>query len=103
MDIPTLNLRWGEAQTIELDGTSAQSRSFGRDTWVILNPSGDCWVTIGEAPTATSDGTAGSIFLPAGSFTKIMIPKDHLVAVVQEGTATGFLNIIPSVIANTLG
>jgi hypothetical protein len=64
---------------------------------VLLSASGNCWYKVGTAsalPTAVA-GAAGNDYLGAGQKFHRMVPVNCVIAVIQDGTSTGTLVMLP--------
>lgn len=67
-------------------------------TTVTLTSSGNCWYkvgTVGSPPTAVA-GAAGNDYLAAGMKWTRMVTAPCVIAVIQDGAATGTLTAIPA-------
>jgi len=82
----------GTGQNVAIGAASVQSAAIGSQTFAVrLTALGNCHIAVGQNPTATATdlllkATDPSIVLRIGPGEKI--------AVIQEGAATGNLNII---------
>lgn len=86
-------------QSVAVGASSIQSSAVGSTTTRIsLTTTGNCWVSIGSNPTAAAHG-ANSFYLAAGSSSWLMnvTASTSKIAVIQEGSATGYLSILESV------
>lgn len=86
-------------QSVAVGAASVQSSVVGSTTTrVVLSTTGNCWVSIGSNPTAAAHGV-NSFYLAAGASTYPMsvISSSSKIAVIQDGSATGYLSILESV------
>ncbi len=93
------SLRLSPSLVVAVAGASAQSAAIGTAnpgqpggaTICRLASTTDCWIAVGENPTAAAN-TAGSHYLPAGVVEYVDVPFGHKVAVIQA-TGAGYLSI----------
>lgn len=84
-------------KVITVGASSAQSAAVGVNTdRVVLSTTTDCWIAIGDNPTAAV-ATAGSFFLAAGSQSyPISVTKGVTKIAAIQASAGGYMSVIES-------
>lgn len=78
-------------QNLTIGATSAASTAFGPQSYMLrVSATGNCHVAIGTAPTATATDMLVKASDPPWV---IKVAPGEKIAVIQDGTSTGTLNI----------
>jgi len=82
----------GTGQTLALGAASVPSAAFAVSTeWVQISSLGNCHVEVGVAPVAT----ANSMLVKATDDPLVIrVTNGEQIAVIQDGTSTGNLNVV---------
>ncbi len=74
----------GASQTISVSGTSAQSTAFSSSTTLIrLFSTEDCYIAMGDSPTANSSG----MFLPGGIVEYVGVKTGQKLAAIRDANS----------------
>lgn len=96
--IPALTYDDPNGKIAALGAASVQITLPPTTTTATLTASGNCWYkvgTTGNLPTAAA-GVAGNDYLSAGTKWTRMVPVNCVIAVIQDGAATGSLVVMPA-------
>jgi hypothetical protein len=86
------------ARSLALGAASIQDTLPATCTVVTVTASGNCWVKVGTVaspPTAVA-GAAGCDYMPAGIKWTRQVAPPAVIAVIQDGAATGYLAVMPA-------
>lgn len=87
----------GAGQNLTIGAASVQSTAFDPNSdgyqAVYVSATGNCHIAIGDAPTATATDLLVKSSDPP---LLVRIAKGEKIAVIQDGAATGTLNIVPA-------
>lgn len=95
-------LDWANGQAVSVGGGSLQSAAFDTkfDRLVMVSTDGNCWIAVGANPTASAG--AGSMYVSASAQPfPVYVPAGDLVAVIQDGAATGKCSLIPALLSGS--
>jgi|SRR5579885_1159404 len=96
---PALALDWGNGQTGAVGASSVSTTAYNSpfDTVFRLTTNANCWYTVGASPTAVAHA-AGTAYLAAGATHDVYVPAGFVIAVIQDGTSSGFFSAVPALV-----
>lgn len=82
----------GTGQNLSIGASSVASTAVGSQTYAVrLSATGNCYVAIGQSPTASS---AGMLIKSTDIPLDVGVSPSDKVAVIQVGSSTGTLNLV---------